>query len=463
MTTTIETSQPPASAPAAAAGRQNGLPPGPGMPAVLQMLGAWYRRDTFFMRCRERYGHRFTIRVRIPPKTFVVLSSPDDIKELFRGPADALWAGDGSLELEKFFGPTGLAFLEEDEHLVRRRLINRSMHGEAVQRIATSVAEVTERAVASWPRGEMIELYPRAHRLAIEVIRHVNFGSEPDRRLDELVDVVEGMMAFNEGLPSMFKTQHWPPVALRLLAAFRPSGYSRFLELHARADRLLYDVIEDRRGTTAEDEGMVGMLLSASHEDGSPLTTQEVRDEVMTNFLAGTTTTAASIAWAVAILAREPAVRERLVSEIDAGEDDSYLTATVRETLRRKPPLPGCIPRLVMKPIEIGGVLYPPGVRLMVSSYLVHHDPSIYPDPYAFRPERFLENAPDLYTWIPFGGGRRRCLGKAIAELELKCVLREIFGRLEVRPERPEAEGARSHIVTVRPARGARVALSDRA
>jgi hypothetical protein len=427
------------------------------------MMAFWYRRPVFLERCRARYGHRFTIRMRVPPQPFVVLSSPDDIKEMFTGPPDALWCGDGSIELEKFFGPTGLAFMEEEEHLVRRRLVNRSLHGEAVQRIAESIAAVTEREVASWPRGEVIALYPRVHRLAIDVIRHVNFGPEPDSRLDELVDVVEGTMGFNDGLASMFKTQDWKPFELRLLSAFRPSGFHRFQELRARADELIYDVIDDRRRAAADGGGMVGVLLSATHEDGSPLSSEEVRDEVMTNFLAGTTTTAASIAWAVERLAREPAVRQRLVDEIDAGEDDSYLTATVHEILRRKPPLPGIIPRLVKKPIEIGGVRYQPGVRLLGSSYLVHHDPSIYPDPYAFRPERFLEDAPGTYTWIPFGGGRRRCLGKAIAELEIKCVLRAILGRFELRPERPEPEGTRSHIATVRPARGARVALSDRA
>ncbi|MDQ3935473.1 MAG: cytochrome P450 [Actinomycetota bacterium] len=452
-----ETTQPPPPAPL------NELPPGPSMPPGLQMLGFWYRRHAFFESCRAQYGHRFTIRMRVPPQPYVVLSSPDDIKELFSGPPDALWCGDGSLELEKYFGPTGLAFLEGDEHLVRRKQINKSMHGEAVERIAASIAEVTERHVASWPRDEIVELYHRAHRLTIDVVRHVNFGPEPDRRLDELVDSVERLMEFNNSIASMFKTQDWPPRALRALAAFRPSGYKRFLELRERCDRLIYEVVDDRRRAGGDGGGMVGMLLSSTNGDGSPLSTQVVRDEVMTNFLAGTATTAASIGWAVERITREPAVRERLVEEIDAGGDDSYLTATVQEILRRKPPLSGAIPRLVMKPIEIGGVLYPPGTRLMASSYLVHHDASVYPDPYSFRPERFLESPPGLYTWIPFGGGRRRCLGKAIAELELKCVLREIFGQCELRPDSPEPERTRSHIATVRPSRGARVVLHDRA
>jgi cytochrome P450 len=436
--------------------------PGPRMPAILQILGYWFRPTAFMERCRARYGSRFALRVRLPPKPLVVLSSSDDIKQMFRAPADVLYAGDGSVTIEKYTGQTGLAWLDEDEHLARRKLVNPSMHGKAMQRIAAAIADITEREVSSWPRDEVIAVHPLVHRLTLNVMRQVTFGAQPDQRLDELIDVLTEMMRFNESPVSVFKIHSMPPKAVRLLTAFRPSGLHRFLELRARADRLIGDVVEDRRRAGGDGEDLVSLLLSTTDDDGLPLRTVELRDEVMTIFLAGTETTAATIAWAIEHLSREHAVRERLVNEIDAGEDDAYLTATVQEMLRLRPPLPQIIPREVMKPIEIGGVRYDPGVYLWASPYLLHHDPSIYPDPYSFRPERFLEKAPGTYTWIPFGGGRRRCLGAGIATLESKYVLREVLSRYELRRESPQPEGTRSRIIIITPARGARVALSDR-
>jgi cytochrome P450 family 135 len=438
------------------------LPPGPRTPAMMHMFGFWYRRHPFLSHCRERYGSRFTIRLRIPPVPVVVLSDPDDLKELFLAPPDVVYAGDGSVQLEKYFGPTGLTFMEEDEHLARRKLINRTTHGEGMKRLAVSMADVIDREVASWPRDEVIELYPRVHRLAVELMRTVSFGPQEDERLDELLDVHVDTLRFADRFISLTPIHALPPRALRVVTGIRPLGFQRFFELRERADRLIREVVEDRR-TAGADGGadLVSVLLSATHEDGSPLSWRELRDEIVTTLIAGAESSAATISFALERLAHEPRVRERLVAEIDAGEDDSYLTATVQEILRLKPIVP-MIPRLVVKPIEIGGVHYPPGVRLWGSAYLVHTDPSLYPDPYAFRPERFLEEGPGNYTWIPFGGGRRRCLGKAIAEPENKSVLRDVLTRYELRPASRRLEPTRSRGAALVPRHGLRMTLSDR-
>ena len=174
-------------------------------------------------------------------------------------------------------------------------------------------------------------------------------------------------------------------------------------------------MIDERRRDDTERDDILSMLLEARHEDGTPMSHQELRDELMTLLVAGHETTASELAWAFERLARSPEVVARLHAEIDAGEDDAYVTATIQETLRRRPVLPNAAPRLVKQPVEIGGWTYPPGVCLVANAYLIHHDPSIYPDPYAFRPERFLDESPGTYTWIPFGGGRRRCLGASFA------------------------------------------------
>src|SRR5437764_1215824 len=176
------------------------------------------------------------------------------------------------------------------------------------------------------------------------------------------------------------------------------------------------------------------LLLPAFHDDGSPMGRQELRDELMTALVAGHETTASQLAWAVDRLGRAPAVQRRLHEELSNGEDEAYLTATIQEILRHKPVLPNPEPRLVKKPIEIGGVSYQPGAVLFAGAYLVQHDPDIYPDPYAFRPERFLDQPPGTYTWIPFGGGRRRCIGAAFAQLEMKLVLRALLQSCELAP-----------------------------
>ncbi len=217
--------------------------------------------------------------------------------------------------------------------------------------------------------------------------------------------------------------------------------------MREEADELIYELIEERRADPAERDDILSMLLAARHEDGSPMSPVELRDELMTLLVAGHETTASELAWAFERLAREPRVVARLVDEISSEDGDAYLTATVQETLRRRPVLPNAAPRLVKQPVEVGGWTYQPGVCLIAHSYLIHHDPEIYPDPYAFKPERFLEQAPGTYTWIPFGGGRRRCLGASFAMLEMKLVLRSVLSQAEVRPgdRRPRAGPPAQH------------------
>ncbi len=192
------------------------------------------------------------------------------------------------------------------------------------------------------------------------------------------------------------------------------------------------------------------------------MTPIELRDELMTLLVAGHETTASSLAWLFERVTREPAVMARLVEEVDSGNGEAYLAATINETLRRRPVLLNAAPRLVKKPIEVGGWNYEPGVCLVANAYLVQHDPDIYPDPYAFRPERFLDEKPGTYTWIPFGGGRRRCLGASFAQLEMQIVLRAILERAEVQAAHGGAEAARRRSITISPGQGATVVLRDR-
>jgi cytochrome P450 len=432
---------------------QSQLPPGPRMPRVLQTIGWWSRPTAFAERCRARYGGRFTIRL-LGQSPFVLISDPEEIKQIFQAPAEVLHPGEGARILEPIVGPNSVILLDEGPHMRQRKLLLPAFHGEKMQRLAGLMSELAEREVASWPLEQPVALHPHVQRLTLEIILRAVFGLERGAQLDELRDLLTDVLAFGESPISLL------PPAQRLLKGRGPVG--RMERIGARADELIFGLIEERRGEHGDGDDVLSLLLGARDEDGQPMTPAELRDELVTALVAGHETTASQLAWTFERIAREPAVQARLHAELDEGEDEAYLTATINEILRRRPVLPNAEPRLVKQPVEIGGIRYDPGVVLFASAYLVHHDPAIYPDPYAFRPERFLDRAPGTYTWIPFGGGRRRCIGASFALLEMKLVLRAALQRHELSPASAEPEVTRRRGIAFSPSAGGRVVLTRR-
>jgi cytochrome P450 len=430
------------------------LPPGPRQPKSLQTLGWWSRPVAFLERSRARYGKRFTIRLLGTPP-FVMVSDPDQVKEIFTAPPEVLHPGEGARILEPVVGRNSVILLDERSHLEQRKLMLPAFHGERMERLTGLMTEVAERETERWPRDQPIALHPRLQALTLEVILRAVFGLDPGQRLD----------ALREGLMEILSLGARPfgmlPFLQRDIAGLTP--WKRFVQLREEADALIFQLIDERRREGSDGDDILSMLLAARHEDGSPMTAQELRDELMTLLVAGHETTASELAWAFERLARTPSVHDRLAEEIDRGDGDSYLTATIQETLRRRPVLPNAAPRLVKQPVEIGGWRYRPGVCVVANAYLIHHDPEIYSEPYAFRPERFLDEPPGTYTWIPFGGGRRRCLGASFAMLEMKVVLRTILARSAVRPAGDGVELSRRRAITLSPRDGAETVLRERA
>jgi cytochrome P450 len=420
-------------------------------------MGFWTRPLAFFERCRARYGKRFTIHLPLAPP-FVYLSEPDQVKEMFQAAPEVLHPGEGAKVLEPLIGANSVILLDESAHMEQRKLMLPAFHGEKMAALEELMAEVAEREVAGWPRQEPIELHPRMQALTLEIILRAVFGLDPGPRLDALRDRLARMLAFGDRPMSMLPPN---PDALATKVLQRVGPYAEFLRVQRETDALIFELIEERRGGHSGDD-ILAMLLEARHDDGSPMSDQELRDELMSLLVAGHETTASTLAWAFERLAREPRALARLVEEVDEGEGDAYLTATIQETLRRRPVLPNAAPRFVMEPVEVGGWRYPDGVCIVASSYLLHHDPDLYPDPYSFRPERFVDDAPGTYTWIPFGGGRRRCIGASFAMLEAKLVLRAVLSSCEVRGAGDAGEPARRRNITIRPARGATTVLRER-
>jgi cytochrome P450 len=437
---------------------RSALPPGPGVPSAVQFLGFWMRPLAYLERCRRRYGRRFTIRLPLTPP-FVMLTDPDEVKQVFTASPDVLQPGHGARVLEPVVGANSVILLDGAAHMEQRKLMLPAFHGERMERLTGLMEEVAAAEVADLPRGAAVALHPRMQELTLKIILRAVFGLDPGARFDALRERLRSMLAFGDKPISLMPPRPDGRVA-KVAERFGP--FAEFVRIQEDVDEIVFALIAERRAEGGARDDVLSMLLEARHEDGSPMSEQEIRDELLTLLVAGHETTATSLAWAFQRLVHEPAVLDRLIEEIDSG-GDAYVTATIQETLRARPVLPNVAPRFVAKPIEVGDWTYEPGCSLVANGYLIHHDPEIYPDPYAFRPERFLEEPPGTYTWIPFGGGRRRCLGASFALLEMNVVMKALLGACSLSATGEDVEVARRRNITVRPVDGARAVLGDRA
>jgi len=428
------------------------LPPGPRMPRALQALGWATRPYPLMKRCQERYGDVFTLRI-LHSGTWVFLCDPADVKRVFTAPAGSLGVALANPLLTPVLGPRSVMLLEEPEHMTRRRMMLPPFHGRRMEADAETMAAAAREIVRSWPVGEPFELWPQMQAITQEVIMRSVFGADEAQRLGELRTLLHRLTAaLND------------PGRLRTAAALGPRWLARdggFRAAMAPVEAALLEEV-DRRRRAGEDgrRDIVSILIDARHEDGSPLDERELRDELMTLLTDGPTSS--SLAWVFERLLRHPEKLRRLQEEVRAGEDQAYLDAVVKETLRLCPPVPVVVRRL-LEPLELGGHALPAGTVVAPCVYLIHRNEEIYPNPRHFLPERFLERPPGTYTWIPFGGGTRRCLAASYAELEMKRVLRTVLGEVELRPADEDSEHARRSAISFSPDRRARVIAEPRA
>ena len=428
------------------------LPPGPRLPSALQALG-WAKRPYPFMkRCRERYGDTFTLRI-LHSGTWVFLCDPADVKKVFTAPAAGLGVELANPLLLPVLGPRSVMLLEEPEHMPRRRLMLPPFHGRRTGADAEMMAEVTREEIRRWPVGEPFELWPRMQRITQEVIVRSVFGRDETGRLGPLRELLHGLTAtLND------------PGRLSLLAALGPGWFARSGRFRAAMEpveaALLEEVDRRRREGRNGHKDIVSILIDARYEDGAPLSERDLRDELMTLLTDGPTSS--SLAWVFERLLRHPEKLARLREEVLGGEEDAYMDAVVKETLRLCPPVPVVVRRL-LEPLELGGYALPAGTTVAPCVYLIHRREEVYPHPRRFLPERFLEQPPGTYTWIPFGGGTRRCLAASYAELEMKRVLRTVLGEVDLRPaEEGSDERSRRSAISFSPDKRGRVVVRPR-
>jgi cytochrome P450 len=412
-----------------------------------------FRPIPFLETWRARLGETFRANL-FGPGDVIMLSDPESMKKLFSADRVNTIAPGRNLILEPLLGSSSLLLQEGSEHLRRRKLMLPPFHGERMRGYEGVIREATERAVAEWPRGREFPLHPSMQAITLEVILRAVFGVEDAERRERLRDGLIEILAASASPAAI----GFANPALRKLPPFRAIATSR-----DRADELLYAEIAEhkRRPDLAERDDILSMLLTARFEDGSAMGDRELRDQLMTLLLAGHETTATGLAWTFDLLLHRPDALERLESDLAAGGHE-YLDAVINESLRVRPVVP-FTGRELRQESELGGYRLPAGTVILAGIYLTHTRPEIYPDPYAFRPERLLgDGVPDTYSWIPFGGGTRRCIGAAFAQLEMRIAIETILGSVKLRPAAAELEKPVRRNVTLSPSSGTRVIATAR-
>jgi cytochrome P450 len=446
-----------ATAPAAASANGHGprpvkgLPPGPAMPRALQ-TAIWSRQAKWLLeQSRARFGPMFTIRIAYEGD-WVMVTDPELVKQVFTGDPKIFHAGEGNEILRPFLGDNSVLVLDEKKHIQQRKLLLPPFHGERMQAYGEKMSEIAAREIESWPTGTPYKLRPRMQAITLEIILETVFGVYAGERMDALRVALRNFLDLTTDPRLLMPALTVGPERMARTRAFR-----RRID---PVDRLIAQEIAERRAVAdlAERDDILSMLVSARHEDGSPMSDGEIRDELLTLLVAGHETTATALSWAMERLVRHPEKLERLRDEVEAGEDD-YLSATIQETLRLRPVIV-IVARKLTEPVELGGYELPAGTSVTPCIHLIHRDPEIYPEPERFLPERFLDDPPGTYTWIPFGGGVRRCLGAAFAQFEMAVVLRELVRRRDVKPVRSEPERSFRRAITETPRHDAEVILN---
>lgn len=401
--------------------------------------------------CRRRHGDAFSVMFLGFETPMVMISDPEAIKALYRGRENGLPPG-RTLTLEPVMGSRSVLLLEGADHLSRRKAMLPAFHGERMRDYESLIAEVTRSEIVTWPVRSPFPIHSRMQAVTLDVILRAVFGITDPARLEQMRGLLARMLA---NLAS-------PRLQLRVMLA-RRFGRRDPMEDVRREGKAVDDLIQAeiaerrKRSGVPDRDDILSMLMAARFEDGGEISEGELRDQLITLLLAGHETTATALAWTFDLLLRHPPALERLRADLESGEDE-YLRAVIAEALRLRPvvPLAG---RRLQSPLRVGAHVLPAGTDVTPAIWLAHTNPDVYPDPLEFRPERFIEGAPETYAWIPFGGGVRRCLGAAFAEFEMRIVLREVLTRcdLELASSQPERIARRN--ITFSPRSGTRVSL----
>jgi cytochrome P450 len=429
------------------------LPPGPRWPALVQSAALMRLRHTFIPAMQRKYGDIFALRLVPERRPLVLFNKPEYTKEIFGSDPEQFHAGKGNAVLGPIMGEHSLLLVDGAKHKRARKLLMPAFRQSAMAGYEKDVTQIARDEVAGWEHGTEMRSLERMNSVTLEVILRVVFGVADEERLAEMRPLVNDtvdikpMILLGWGYPFLQKFGPWKKV----------------VEVQRRLDALLYAEIAERRQETdlSERTDVLSQLLLVGDSEGEePLTDAELRDQLVTLLLAGHETTASGLSWALYELGLDASLLARAQSAADNG-DDAFLEAVMKESLRLHPIIPMVV-RFLMKPATVGGVRLPAGVSVGPSIVLAHQDPESFPEPDRFRPDRFLEGEVAPNTWIPFGGGVRRCIGAGFSLMEGVAVLREVLTKLDVHVVEGHTDKPRVRNITSVPDQGARIVVTPR-
>jgi cytochrome P450 len=442
------------------------IPPEPPLPTLVQTM-FWIQRPTEMMQmCLRQYGSAFTL--ALPPYRISLFSDPESIRTIFAAKPDEMHAGEVNRILRTLVGQDSVLLLDGQEHLRHRKLLMPSFHGERMRFYGDTMAEITRDVMARWPEGEQITLHDHTQEITLQVILRTVFGADAGPEEQKLGDQIKHMLSAAENRLAIM-----PMVFLADRKHLENKAPFKWLLARRNAvDVTIFEQIARRRSdpTLAQRKDVLSMLLGARDDEGQGMTDVELRDELMTALAAGHETTATGLAWALERLLSNPATYDRLRDEVracgDAPEPEQlatlpYLDATVKEVLRLRPVVP-VVGRVLKKDTRLGGYDVPAGTAVGACIYLAHRNPNVYPEPDQFKPERWLGVTPDPTTWLPFGGGIRRCVGAAFALYEMKIVLGTMLATRDFELAQPKDARVRRRAITFWPEGGTRLRTRKR-
>jgi cytochrome P450 len=428
-------------------------------PAVVNAARYWLSPERFARSCQP-LGDRFLVPMPAATGPWLCLTDPEDIKRVFIADTGALRLGAALAKASAHhlvLGPTGLTNLDGPEHMRMRRMQLPPFHGRALPAYRETIERKTEEALAGWPFGRTVPAQPHLEAITLEVMMATVFGVTEPARVERLRSATHALL--REGHSQRFFVE-------TAIASSRKNGWDRPFPRIDRAgaavDAVVLEEVAERREKGALDgDDVLGMFLRTPDPDGRLMSEEEICDAMRTLLLGGHDTTASTLTYILERVTRSPQALERLERGALDG-DDEYLDAVIKEAMRLRPAFP-LTARLATEPFELPGLTVPSGTMVVPYITLVHRRPELYPDPLAFRPERFLDTRAGTYTWIPFGGGPRRCIGAAFAMAEARVVLRTLLRRARLEPSRERAERVARRNVFIVAARGGRVTLRPRA
>ncbi|MGK2955761.1 MAG: cytochrome P450 [Solirubrobacterales bacterium] len=430
------------------------LPPGPTAPSAVQTMRWIVRPIPFMQQARREYGEAFSVTFMGFSAPMVMVSDPELVKSVYSNPANSLPASRIAL-LEPVLGSKSVLVLDGEEHLARRKLMLPAFHGERMRSYQEVMEEAIDREIESWPIDTAFPIHARMQSVTLEVILRAVFGVTDAERLSRLRDLL------GKALEDSAQAA-WQILTIIARRFGRQAGPPGFQDTLAQVDDELAGLIAERRRDPDLEarEDILSMMASAEFANGEKMDEKELRDQLMTLLLAGHETTATALAWTFDLLLRTPKALSRLKAELREGGDE-YLRATITESLRLRPVIP-IAGRILDEPVEVDGIRLEAGDNVAPSMWMAHTRADSFPDPLAFKPERFLDDPPETYSWIPYGGGVRRCLGAAFAEFEMRVVLTEVLTRCDLRLADPGPQRIARRNITFSPREGTPVVMSHR-